>query len=117
MSMLCAPTIPRPTSSLLGRLGVAMALVAGTIGPLRPVAVDAASHACECVEYVKNYFGLKGAAGNAKDMGPFLAAHGFRRSDVPVPGAVVIFQPRFYKSGDGAFYGHVAIIESTVAAG
>ena len=46
----------------------------------RPAAVDAAApHWCECVEYVKTYFGLKGAAGNAKDMAPFLLAHGFRR--------------------------------------
>lgn len=94
-----------------------MALVAGTLGPLRPAPVDAASHACECVEYIKNYYGLKGAAGNAKDMGPFLASHGFRRRDEPAVGAVVILQPSFYKSGDGAIYGHVAIIESTAPAG
>jgi hypothetical protein len=82
-----------------------------------PEPASASPHWCECVEYVKNYFGLKGAAGNAKDMGPFLAAHGFRRSMVPLPGAVVIFQPKFYPSGLGRVYGHSAIVQSASASG
>ncbi len=78
-----------------------------------PVAARAASpHRCECVEYVKSYFGLKGAAGNAKDMGPFLAAHGFRRIPAPMPGAVAVLQPRYYRHGEGSRYGHAGVISS-----
>jgi hypothetical protein len=61
---------------------------------------------------VKSYFGLRGAAGNAKDMGPFLAVHGFRRIAAPVPGAVVILQPGFYRAGEGSRYGHAGVITS-----
>ncbi len=76
-----------------------------------PAAARAASpHRCECVEYVKSYFGLKGAAGNAKDMGPYLAAHGFRRVATPVVGAVVILQPGYYRRGEGSVYGHAGVI-------
>lgn len=82
-----------------------------------PAPVSAGStHFCECVEFVKSRFGLSGAAGNAKDMGAFLAKHGFRRSDTPAAGGVVIFQPGAYKSGDGAIFGHVGVIESTAPA-
>jgi hypothetical protein len=76
-----------------------------------PAAARAASpHRCECVEFVKRYFGLKGAAGNARDMGPFLAAHGFRRLKMPVAGAVVILQPGYYRHGEGSVYGHAGVI-------
>lgn len=68
------------------------------------------AHRCECVEYVKRYFGLKGAAGNAKEMGPYLAAHGFKSLTRPVVGAVVILQPGYYRHGEGAVYGHAGVI-------
>jgi hypothetical protein len=68
------------------------------------------------VEFVKSRFGLSGSAGNARDMGAFLAKQGFRRSDSPAVGGVVIFQPGVYKTGDGAIYGHVGVIESTAPA-
>jgi surface antigen len=93
------------------------ALVVGCLTAYAPAAVDAAGHSCQCVEYVKSYFGLKGAAGDAKDMAPFLAAHGFHRISAPIPGAVVIIQPRFYSSGPAAVYGHVAIVKSVTASG
>lgn len=76
-----------------------------------PAAARAATaHRCECVEYVKSYFGLKGAAGNAKDMGPYLAAHGFQHLSRPVVGAVVILQPGYYRRGEGSIYGHAGVI-------
>ncbi|HZQ35169.1 MAG TPA: CHAP domain-containing protein [Dehalococcoidia bacterium] len=76
-----------------------------------PAAARAASpHRCECVEFVKSYFGLRGAAGNAKDMGPYLAAHGFKRLSRPVVGAVVILQPGYYRHGEGSVYGHAGIV-------
>lgn len=99
------------------RYGLISLLVGYGAVSLRPAPVSAAGpHFCECVEFVKNRFGLNGAAGNAKDMGPFLAKHGFRRSDAPVVGGVVIFQPGAYKSGEGAIYGHVGLIESIAPA-
>ena len=101
---------------LLAPLGLVAALVLGSAA-LAPPANAAGSHWCECVEYVKNYFALGGAAGNAKDMGPFLSAHGFRRSDTPAIGDVVVVQPAFYPAGSGATYGHTAIIESLAPAG
>ena len=101
----------RRTALLLAALLLAYAAA------LLPASASAAPHWCECVEYVKNSFGLRGAAGNAKDMGPFLAARGFRRSATPKVGAVVILQPAFYQTGSGAVYGHAGIIESLAAAG
>jgi len=105
---------PPPARLALGLL-LAGVLAAGV--PAAPLAAAPRPHWCECVEYVKNYYGLHGAAGNAKDMGPFLAAHGFRRTEAPAVGAVVIIQPGFYSRGSGAVYGHVAIIESLAPAG
>ncbi len=106
----------RPGVLHLSRLVALVVLLAGWTAVPAPASA-AGPHWCECVEYVKNYFGLHGAAGNARDMGPFLVAHGFRRSDTPVIGAVVIVQPAFYASGSGAVYGHAAIIESTAPSG
>jgi hypothetical protein len=82
-----------------------------------PTKAKPGPHWCECVEYIKNRFGLTGAAGDAKDMGPFLAKNGFKRSAIPIPGGVVIIQPGFYPSGSGAVYGHAALIQSIYPAG
>ncbi|MHB8575286.1 MAG: CHAP domain-containing protein, partial [Dehalococcoidia bacterium] len=106
---------PRPHRLLLavGRPAAALLFIAAVSATAGPAPAEASgTHWCECVEYVKNFYRLQGAAGNAKDMGPFLAKHGFRRTNVPAPGEVVILQPSFYKSGAGAIYGHAAIIES-----
>lgn len=99
------------------RSALVIALAGGALAAQPPPAEAAGSHVCECVEYVKSSFGLRGAAGDAKDMGPFLAKNGFRRLDAPRTGAVVILQPAYYSSGEGSVYGHVAIIESTAPAG
>jgi len=107
---------PLRANSALGRTGLSIALILG-LSAVQGTQTAIAGHSCECVEYVKSMFGMRGAAGNAKDMGPFLAAHGFRRSTVPVPGAVVIIQPRFYPAGDGAIYGHVAIVTGVAPSG
>jgi hypothetical protein len=124
----CLPTIRYyPVMLASGRLSLARKVLAplslvvvfslGSTALAPSAAASTSSHWCECVEYVKNYFALHGAAGNAKDMGPFLAAHGFRRSDTPAIGDVVVVQPAFYSSGSGAIYGHSAIIESLAPAG
>lgn len=70
-----------------------------------------AADRCECVEYVKRRFGLSGAVGNAKDMGPALTARGFRQVSQPQTGAIAIFQPAFsqYTRVDQT-YGHVGVI-------
>ncbi|MEQ8754251.1 MAG: ricin-type beta-trefoil lectin domain protein [Coleofasciculus sp. G1-WW12-02] len=71
---------------------------------------QAAQH-CECVEYVKRRFGLSGAVGNAKDMGPALAARGFRQVSQPQVGAIAIFQPGFSRyTFVNQTYGHVGVI-------
>ncbi len=110
---------PYSWTSFAFRIACLTLLVIGLIGTVSPAPLDAAprAHWCECVEFVKNSFDLHGAAGNAKDMAPFLAAHGFRRADAPVVGGVVIVQPAYYTHGDGAVYGHVGLIESVAAAG
>lgn len=118
--MLTQLAFHKPTHPLVAtiRLGIASLLVGGSFAAVRPPpASAAAAHFCECVEFVKNRFALGGAAGNARDMGAFLAKHGFQRSDAPVVGGVVILQPAFYKTGDGAIYGHVGLIESIAPAG
>jgi hypothetical protein len=109
-------TFLRPTR-FLAAAGVALALAAGSTGAAQTVSAGPPAHWCECVEYVKNYFGLRGTAGNAKDMGPFLAARGFQRSTTPAVGDVVLIQPAFYDRGSGATYGHSAIVESLARAG
>ena len=108
----CAPRAARLGQAFL----LGLALLLATAGP--PFAAEAAPapHRCECVEYVKNVFGLRGAAGNARDMGAFLAAHGFRRSAAPVVGAVVVIQPAYYAAGSGALYGHAGIVEAVSSA-
>ncbi|HLZ70944.1 MAG TPA: CHAP domain-containing protein [Dehalococcoidia bacterium] len=84
-----------------------------TMALATPAAAHATGpHRCECVEYVKRYFGLRGAAGNAGDMGPYLAAHGFRPTSKPVAGAVAIVQPGYYRHGEGRIYGHAGVISS-----
>lgn len=102
--------------SLMACFAAAVLLVFSMV-ELPSASAGAASHWCECVEYVKSYFGLHGAAGNAKDMGPFLSAHGFRKSAEPVPGAVMILQPGWYRSGSGTKFGHAAVIVSVHASG
>jgi hypothetical protein len=105
------PTCAPQRRALLHALGslLCLALIVGWVGAPAPLQAATAHH-CACVEYVKTVFGLHGAAGNAKDMGPFLAAHGFRRSTTPVPGAVVVIQPGYYTRGAAAIYGHAAVI-------
>lgn len=97
-------------------LVLALGVVAGMLlaGP-PPVSAEG-PHRCECVEFIKRTFGLSGAAGNAKDMEPYLAARGFRRLAGPVPGAVAVFQPGLYSGGPGSIYGHVAIVVALTTA-
>ena len=38
---------------------------------------------CTCVEYVKAYFGITEATGNAKNMGTWLINHGFSQVSSP----------------------------------
>ena len=74
-----------------------------------------AARSCSCVDYVKSALGLTGAAGNAKDMGPFLKAKGFKKVSSPVAGAVVIFAPpHLYVDPN---FGHVGIIRQVKAEG
>src|SRR5947209_4247733 len=90
-------TLPRrsiiPTRA---RIAATALLMLTTALPAARVSAASSAHWCECVEYVKNYYGLRGAAGDAKDMGAFLAAHGFRRSSEPAAGAVLVLQPGWY---------------------
>lgn len=65
---------------------------------------------CTCVEYVKAYFGITEAVGNAKDMGTWLINHGFSQVSSPQAGVVAVMQPGF--PGADATYGHVGIIDS-----
>jgi hypothetical protein len=67
---------------------------------------------CECVAYVKNYFGITEPIGNAKDTGAWFLAHGFTRIKKPVVGAVAVMQPTF---GSAPAAGHVGIIETVSA--
>lgn len=65
---------------------------------------------CQCVGYVKNYFGIIESTGNAKDMGAWFLNHGFTAASSPVVGAVAVMQPGF-PSVDPT-YGHVGIVDS-----
>jgi hypothetical protein len=84
--------------------------------PASPAAAHSYMHTCECVEYIKHYYGLSGDVTgansiSAKDMGPGLRARGFVQVSRPQANAVVIFQPA-YGSGANATHGHVARVRS-----
>lgn len=68
---------------------------------------------CECVDYVRNRFGLNPSQGpwfvGAADMGPYLEAQGMTRLNAPVVGAVVVF-PRTFGAGIDQQYGHVGVV-------
>lgn len=70
--------------------------------------IPAAASDCECVQYVKNYFGITESIGNAKDTGTWFEKHGFKESDVPQVGSVAVFQYGFPGMTD--VNGHVAIV-------
>lgn len=67
---------------------------------------------CQCVDYIKNTYGIKESTGNAKDMGTWLSNHGFERVYKPEKGAVAVMQPYFpgLTSTASNTYGHVGII-------
>lgn len=90
---------------MLAGTGSASTLLAAT-----PAAAHSPAHVCQCVDYIKHVYGLTGAMGNAKDMGPALQSRGFTRLSSPQVGAVVIFQPSF--GGVNSTYGHVGIIRA-----
>lgn len=64
---------------------------------------------CQCVKYIQNRYNLRGSD-HAKNMGSVLINNGFRKVSDPRVGAVVIFQPGFFSSGDAAVYGHIGVI-------
>jgi hypothetical protein len=104
--------------TLIRRMGAGVVvlglLAAGHESPLHATPAEAASW-CQCVDYVKNAYGLSGAiggSGGAKDMGSYLAARGFRQLYGPAnlqAWAVAIFQPGF-GSGINQTYGHVGLV-------
>jgi surface antigen len=65
------------------------------------------SSRCQCVQYVKNRYGISTAVGHAKNMKYSLPRLGFHRTR-PRAGAVVVMQPSF--PGTGPYYGHVGIV-------
>ena len=103
--------IGRSTPLRAGMLAFALAgcgLLSTIVAP-PPAAAHNGTHWCQCVDYIKHYYGISGSTGNAKDMGPNLVRYyGFRRIYTPVVGAVVIFQPAF--GSVNAYYGHVGRI-------
>lgn len=68
---------------------------------------------CQCVDYVRQRFGLDPAAGphfvGAADMGPYLQGQGMVRHAAPLLGAVIVF-PRSFGSGIDTTYGHVGVV-------
>lgn len=75
---------------------------------------------CQCVGYVKNYFGILEAIGNAKDTGAWFKNHGFTESSKPVVGAAVVMQNTFPTANNPSvdeFVGHVGIVESVTDLG
>ena len=67
---------------------------------------------CQCVDYIKNRYGLKCSA-NAKSMGSCLTSSGFKKLSTPVAGAVIIFQPN-YGGGINTTYGHIGVVTKVV---
>lgn len=108
------------TAVTLAMLAIPVAPAAAWSGPTisaKITAAEAPAHACQCVEYVKNRFGLTGSVGSkstpgyARYMGKYLQDRGFRSIPEPRSGAVVIFQPAFGRSVHQEA-GHVGVIAS-----
>lgn len=101
------PTMHRSVKSLI-LLSLTSLPIASMIFLLSPKPSYAAGF-CQCVEYVKNRFGITAPVGNAKDMVNTLPRFGFTRISEPQAGAVVVMQPSF--PGSDPTYGHVGIVE------
>src|SRR5512136_887127 len=96
---------------------VALALGSLPIIPLTPSPTLAQSAGfCQCVDYVKNRFGLQGAVGDAKNMIYSLPNLGFRQVSGPQSGAIVVMQPSFpgLRGTPGAIYGHVGVVQNVL---
>jgi uncharacterized repeat protein (TIGR01451 family) len=107
----------RVASRFLLTTAILVAVLAGAaaiFSASEPMKVSAATQ-CQCVDYVKAYFGITDPTGNAKDMGTYFAAHGWSSVSSPTPGAVIILQPTF-QDKNGWYVdptnGHVGIIKS-----
>jgi hypothetical protein len=79
--------------------------------PSATVAASAAKEECQCVAYVVEQYNLTQSA-HAKDMAEILIKAGFTRLAGPANNAVVIISPKGFTSGDGAIYGHIAVVVS-----
>jgi Bacterial SH3 domain len=75
-----------------------------------------AAYYCQCVDFVKQKVGIPAseAVGNAKDMGSYLASHGFTRVNAQ-PGAIAVMGTSF--PGSNPTWGHVGLIETTRSSG
>ena len=62
-----------------------------------------------CVGVVKGYIGTTEAIGNAKDTGTWFLNHGWRVTQSPVKGDIVVMQPGF--PGANGSVGHVGIFQ------
>jgi surface antigen len=96
---------------------VTAAIVSGPVLGIVPFTTEKAnaySSRCQCVQYVKNRFGIRTAVGHAKNMKYSLPRLGFHRTR-PRPGAVVVMQPSF--PGTGPYYGHVGIVSRVLSDG
>lgn len=103
---------------LLKKLGtiVLVAFLFATFTSSMPVsAANAPATTCSCVQYIKNTYGITQPVGNAKDMGTWLLAHGYKLVSNPVKGAIAVMQPTF--PGANTTYGHVSFIESVTDQG
>ncbi|MEV0384998.1 CHAP domain-containing protein [Nonomuraea sp. NPDC050643] len=70
----------------------------------------AAAQTCQCVTFVKRYYGLTGGMANATDMGPVLKRNGFRyvgHGIAPRKGDVAVWKSNYYRP-----HGHIAIVNS-----
>src|SRR5207244_13363936 len=55
------------------------------------------------------------AVGNAKDMGTYLLSHGWKATQTPQAGAIVVYQP--HANSADATVGHVGIVSGNPALG
>ena len=83
------------------------------VQPVARVAAATPRSACSCVAYIAEQYNLSQTA-HAKDMGAVLKNAGFRQLSGPAANAIVIIQPEAFtrQGGDGAVFGHIAIIVS-----
>lgn len=105
--------LQRKIGALLG--ATVITGIAGSVFIFNPQKPVQAASFCQCVQYLKNRFGLPSPSGNANQWNDgYLQRNGFRQVG-PTVGSIVVFENTF--PGVNSTYGHVGVVQSINSSG